>query len=120
MIGKISLADKLSHMTEYWKPRILGELNGQELKLAKLRGAFVWHRHENEDEMLLCLSGRLRIECRDGSVELAAGEFSIVPRGVDHRTSADPEAHVLVFEPIGTRNTGNVDDPKFTTVDVPI
>jgi mannose-6-phosphate isomerase-like protein (cupin superfamily) len=120
MTSKINLADKLSQMTEYWKPRILGELNGQELKLAKLRGAFVWHRHEHEDEMLMCLSGRLRIEFRDGSVELGTGEFSIVPRGVEHRTSAEDEAHVLVFEPIGTRNTGNVDDPQFTTVDVPI
>lgn len=120
MMGKINLADKLSHMTECWKPRILAELNGQELKLAKLRGAFVWHQHENEDEMLLCLFGRLRIEFRDGSVDLAPGEFAIVPRGVEHRTAAEDEAHVLVFEPIGTRNTGNVDDPKFTTVDVPI
>ena len=120
MTNKVNLAEKLSQITDYWKPRIIGELNGQELKLAKLRGVFVWHQHENEDELLLCLSGRLRIEFRDGSVELGAGEFYIVPRAVEHRTSADDEVHVLVFEPIGTRNTGNIEDPKFTTADVPI
>ena len=120
MSTKISLDEKLSQMTEYWKPRIIGELNGQELKLAKLRGPFVWHRHENEDECLLCLSGGLRIELRDETIDLRAGELYIVSRGVEHRTSAEPEAHVLVFEPIGTRNTGNVDDPTFTAVDLPI
>ncbi len=119
MTSKISLVEKLSQITDYWKPRIVGELNGQELKLAKLRGTFVWHHHDNVDELLLCLSGRLRIEFQDGSVDLAPGELYIVPRGVEHRTSAD-EAHVMVFEPIGIRNTGNVEDPKFTTVDVPI
>jgi mannose-6-phosphate isomerase-like protein (cupin superfamily) len=107
-------------MTEYWKPRIIGELNGQELKVAKLSGTFIWHQHENEDELLFCLSGRLRIEFRDDAVELGAGGLYIVPRGVEHRTSADGEVHVLVFEPIGTRNTGNVEDAKFTTADVPI
>ena len=87
-MNKVNLAEKLSQMTEYWKPRILGELNGQELKLAKLRGTFVWHQHENEDEMLMCLSGRLRIQFRDNVVELDPGEFYIVPRGMEHRTSA--------------------------------
>ncbi|MGO9403435.1 MAG: cupin domain-containing protein [Terriglobales bacterium] len=120
MTSKICLAEKLSQITDYWKPRILGELNGQELKLAKLRGTFVWHHHEDADELLLCLSGRLRIEFRDSSVELGPGELYIVPAGIEHRTSADDEAHVMVFEPIGTRNTGNVEDPKFTTADVPI
>jgi len=120
MIGKVNLVERLSQMPDYWKPRIVGELNGQELKLAKLRGTFIWHQHENEDELLLCLSGRLRIEFRDDLVELGAGEFYIVPRGTVHRTSADEETHVLVFEPIGTRNTGNVDNPEFTTADVRI
>lgn len=120
MRNKVNLAEKLSQITDYWKPRILGELNGQELKLAKLRGTFVWHHHENADELLLCLSGRLRIEFRDCSVELSPGELYIVPAGIEHRTSADDQAHVMIFEPTGTRNTGNVEDPKFTAVDVPI
>jgi mannose-6-phosphate isomerase-like protein (cupin superfamily) len=119
-MNKVNIAEKLSQITDYWKPRILGELNGQELKIVKIRGAFVWHHHENEDELLLCLSGRLRIQFRDGSVEIGAGEFPIVPKGVEHRTSADDEAHLLVFEPVGTRNTGNIEDPTFTAVDVPI
>jgi mannose-6-phosphate isomerase-like protein (cupin superfamily) len=120
MMTRINLSEKLSQMTEYWRPRIIGELNGQELKLAKLRGTFVWHRHENEDELLMCISGHLRIEFRDSSVELDAGELFIIRKGVEHRTAADAEAHVLVFEPIATRNTGNVEDPVFTAVDAPI
>ncbi len=119
-MSKVNLAAKLSQIMEYWKPRILCELNGQELKLVKIRGSFVWHHHENEDELLLCLTGRLKIEFRDASVELGDGEFYVVPKRVEHRTSADEETHLLVFEPVGTRNTGNVEDPKFTTVDVPI
>jgi mannose-6-phosphate isomerase-like protein (cupin superfamily) len=79
-MNKVNIAEKLSQITESWKPRILGELNGQELKLVKVRGTFLWHHHENEDELLLCLSGRLRIQFRDGFVEIGAGEFSIVPR----------------------------------------
>ncbi len=120
MTSKVNLAEKLSQITDYWKPRILGELNSQELKLVKVRGTFIWHHHENEDELLLYLSGRLRIQFQDGSVELGAGELYIIPRGIEHRTSSDEETHVLVFEPIGTRNTGNVEDPQFTAVDVPI
>lgn len=120
MTSKINLAEKLSQITEHWKPRILGELNGQQLKLVKVRGTFVWHHHENEDEAFLCLSGRLRIEFRDRSVDLGPGELYILPRGIEHRTSADDETHILVFEPAGTRNTGNVEDPKFTAADAPI
>jgi mannose-6-phosphate isomerase-like protein (cupin superfamily) len=120
MLDKVNLAEKLSQITDHWKPRILCELNGQELKLVKVRGTFVWHRHENEDELLLCLSGRFRIQFRDRSFEIEDGEFCVVPKGIEHRTSADDEAHLLVFEPIGTRNTGNVEDSAFTAVDVPI
>jgi mannose-6-phosphate isomerase-like protein (cupin superfamily) len=112
MTKKVNLAEKLSQMPGYWKPRIIGQLNGQELKLAKLRGTFIWHHHENEDELLLCLSGRLLIQFRDDSVEIGAGDFCVISRGVEHCTSADEEAHVLVFEPIGARNTGNVEDPR--------
>jgi mannose-6-phosphate isomerase-like protein (cupin superfamily) len=119
-VKKINLADKLSLINDYWRPRIVGELNGQEVKLVKVSGSFVWHQHEHEDELFLCLSGRLRIDFRDHDVELGAGEMCIVPHGVEHRTSAEGEAHILVFEPLATRNTGNVEDPKFTVAGVPI
>jgi mannose-6-phosphate isomerase-like protein (cupin superfamily) len=82
-MNKVNLAEKQSQITDYWKPRIPCKLNGQELKIVKIRGAFVWHHHENEDVLLLCLSGRLRIQFRDGFVEIGAAEFSIVPKGVD-------------------------------------
>ena len=81
---------------------------------------FIWHQHEHEDELFLCLSGRLRIEFRDRSINLGAGELCIVPKRVEHRTSADEEAHVLIIEPIGTRNTGNVEDPEFTAAGIRI
>jgi mannose-6-phosphate isomerase-like protein (cupin superfamily) len=92
----------------------VGALNGQEVKLVKFRGEFVWHHHEHEDEMFLAIRGRFRLEFRDRVVELGPGEFLIVPRGVEHRTVADEEVEVLVFEPAATRNTGNVLDPIFT------
>ena len=120
-MDKVNLAEKLSLISDHWKPRVVGELNGQELKLVKFRGTFVWHLHENEDELFLCLSGRLRIEFRDHSVDLGSGELYIIPRGVEHRTSAEEEeAHVLIFEPIATRNTGNVVHPELTAPGVPI
>jgi mannose-6-phosphate isomerase-like protein (cupin superfamily) len=116
----INLKNKFSLFSDYCNPRVIGEVNDCQVKAVKLKGEFIWHHHENEDELLLCLSGRLRIQFRDGLAEIGAGEFSIVPKGIEHRTSADEETHLLVFEPIGTRNTGNVEDPKFTAVDVPI
>src|SRR5262245_21822135 len=111
---KVSLADKLSQITEHWRPKVVGELNGQEIKLVKIVGTFVWHHHEREDELFLGVRGRFRIEFRDRTVEIGPGEFLIVPHGVEHRTAADEEAEVLVFEPAATRNTGNVVDPVFT------
>jgi mannose-6-phosphate isomerase-like protein (cupin superfamily) len=93
---------------------VVGELNGQEVKLAKFKGTFVWHQHEHEDELFLGVSGRFRLEFRDRAVEVGPGEFIIVPRGVEHRTVADEEAAVLIFEPAATRNTGNIDDADFT------
>lgn len=105
---KVNLAEKLAAFSEQWQPRIVGALNGQHVKVVKLKGEFVWHRHESEDEMFLVLKGRLRIEFRDREVELQEGEFTIVPRGVEHRPVADEEAHVLLFEPASTLNTGNV------------
>lgn len=105
----INLAEKLSLFSDHWTPRIVGELNGQQVKLAKLQGEFVWHDHANEDELFLVLKGRLRMEFRDRTVELGEGEMLIVPRGVEHRPSADEEVHVLLFEPASTRHTGNVE-----------
>lgn len=105
---KVNLAEKLSHFDDCWHPRIVGELNGQLVKLVKVKGEFIWHRHEAEDELFLVVKGRLRIELRDRAVELKEGEFLIVPAGVEHRPVAEEECHVLLFEPATTLNTGNV------------
>ena len=110
---KVSLADKLSTFTEHWNPKIVGELNGQHVKVVKFCGDFVWHHHEHEDEMFLVLRGSFRMDYREASgvehsLQIAAGEFAIVPRGVEHRPSAAEEVHVMLFEPAGTLNTGNV------------
>jgi mannose-6-phosphate isomerase-like protein (cupin superfamily) len=113
MLDKINLAEKFSRITEYWKPYIAGELNGQLVKLDKLKGEFVWHHHQNEDEMFLVVKGRFRIEFRDKTVWLEEGEFIVVPRGVEHKPVADEEAWILLFEPASTLNTGNVDN-QFT------
>lgn len=110
----ISIEEKLSRITEHWRPKVVAELNGQELKLVKFQGEFPWHNHTNEDEMFLVWRGQMRVEFRDRVVVLHAGEFCVVPRGVDHRTCADTEAAVLLFEPAATRNTGNVMDDQFT------
>ncbi|MBA2627649.1 MAG: cupin domain-containing protein [Gemmatimonadales bacterium] len=111
---KVSLAEKFALISEHWRPKVVGALNGQEVKLAKLQGTFIWHHHESEDELFLVVRGRLRIEFQDRAVELAPGEFLIVPRGVEHRTVADEEVEVLLFEPAATRNTGNLEHPTFT------
>ncbi len=105
---KVNLSEKLSEFTEHWSPRIVGELNGQHVKLVKLRGEFVWHHHEAEDELFLVLKGALTIHLRDKSVHLEPGEFFIVPSGVEHKPVADSEAAVLLFEPASTLNTGQV------------
>lgn len=111
---KVNLADKLSLIHEHWRPKVVGALNGQEVKLVKLQGVFVWHQHANADELFLGIHGRLTVEFRDRSIDVGPGEFVIVPRGVEHRTIAESEAHVLIFEPAATLNTGNVVDPVFT------
>ena len=105
---RIDLAEKLASFDERWSPRIVVELNGQQVKLAKLDGAFVWHSHAEEDELFLVLKGELTIELRDGAVVLGPGQMAVVPRGVEHRPVADGEVHLLLFEPAGTLNTGNV------------
>lgn len=107
-VERIDLREKLGRFDERWSPRVVAELNGQHVKLAKLEGEFVWHAHANEDELFLVLEGRLRIELRDGVVELGPGQMAVVPRGVEHRPVAAGEVHVLLFEPAGTLNTGNV------------
>jgi mannose-6-phosphate isomerase-like protein (cupin superfamily) len=105
----INLAAKLASFRETWVPKIVGELNGQYVKLVKFQGEYVWHHHAEEDELLLVLSGHIDIHFRDGVVSLDEGEFCIVPRGVEHKPAARKLACVLLFEPAGTRNTGNVD-----------
>ena len=105
---KVNLAQKLALFDEHWTPKIVGQLNGQYVKLAKLEGAFVWHQHEAEDEMFLVLAGSLTIQLEAGDVVLEKGEFLVVPRGVRHRPVADREAHVLLFEPCSTAHTGDV------------
>lgn len=122
-MNKVNLGQKLSLINDHWNPRIIGELNGQYLKLVKFKGPFTWHHHETEDEMFLVVKGRFRMEFREGNdanapaqqrdVWLEEGEFIVVPRGVEHRPVADEEAEVLLFEPASTLNTGNVQD-EFT------
>jgi len=107
-VDRINLADKLGLFTDHWSPRIIGELNGQHVKVAKLLGTFDWHHHEQEDELFLVLRGTLVMRLRDGEIPLSAGEMCIVPRGVEHQPHAEAEVHVLLFEPASTVNTGNV------------
>lgn len=104
---KISLAEKLSRFTEHFQPKIVAELNGQHVKVGKLQGEFIWHHHEAEDEMFLVVKGQLRLEFRDGNVDLGPGECIVVPRGVEHRPVAEEEVHLVLFEPAGTLNTGS-------------
>jgi mannose-6-phosphate isomerase-like protein (cupin superfamily) len=105
---KVNLVDKLARFTDHWSPKIVADLNGQQVKLVKFQGPFVWHHHDGEDEMFLVVRGRFRMEFRDRHVWLEEGEFLVVPRGVEHRPVAEEEAHVLLFEPASTLNTGNV------------
>jgi len=104
---KVSLASKFASFSEHWSPKIIGELNGQHVKVVKFVGEFVWHHHDHEDEMFLVHRGRFRMELRDRAIELEAGDFLIVPRGVEHRPVADEEVDVLLFEPATTLNTGD-------------
>jgi mannose-6-phosphate isomerase-like protein (cupin superfamily) len=104
---RINLNDKLALFSDQWNPKIIAELNGQHVKLAKLKGRFVWHRHESEDELFLVIAGSVEIEFRDKTIRLTEGEMLVVPKGVEHRPNADEEAHVLLFEPVTTLNTGD-------------
>ena len=109
-VYKVNIEDKFALFDEQWKPKIVGELNDQHVKLVKLLGEFVWHHHEEEDELFLVVRGRFRMEFRDRHVWIEEGEFIVVPHGVEHRPVAEEEAHVLLFEPASTLNTGNVRD----------
>lgn len=118
---KVTIADKLAAFQDHFSPKVVGELNGQHVKLVKFQGDFVWHHHDAEDEMFLVLHGGFRMDYRDEgggerSIELREGEFLIVPRGVEHRPFAAEEVHILLFEPASTLNTGNVRNER--TVDV--
>lgn len=116
-MDKVSLSEKFDLVTEYWSPRVVGDLNGQQVKIAKFKGEFIWHRHDAEDEMFLVMRGRLTILLRDKTVELTEGEMFVVPRGVEHKPVAEEEVHALLFEPASTVNTGNVRNEK--TIDDP-
>ena len=107
IIEKINIAEKLSRFNDYWNPRIVGELNGQYIKLVKTKGEFSWHKHDNEDEMFLIIEGVLLMELRDKTIELKPGEFIIIPKGTEHRPVAKEEVHLMLFEPIATLNTGD-------------
>ena len=118
---KVRIAEKLAAFQEHYKPKIVGELNGQQVKLVKFHGDFVWHHHDHEDEMFLVIRGSFRMDYREESgaersIELREGEFLIVPRGVEHRPTAEREVQVMLFEPATTLNTGNVRNER--TVDV--
>lgn len=112
MINKVNLAQKLALFDETWVPKIVGELNGQLVKVVKFQGAYVWHSHENGDELFLVIKGQLELHLRDKVVDLAEGEFCIVPAGVDHKPVAEELCHVLLFEPASTRNTGEVTEER--------
>src|SRR5256885_3280716 len=114
---KVCLDEEFALIHEHWRPKVVAELNGQELKLVKFAGVFPWHRHELEDELFLVWRGQMTIEFHGRRVILQAGEFCVVPRGVEHRTMADAEAQVLLFEPAHTRNTGNIVEKTFTAPD---
>lgn len=110
----VDIAGKFSLFQEQWRPKVVAELNGQEVKLVKVQGVFPWHHHDAADEMFLVWRGRFRVEFRDRVVDMGPGQFVVVPRGVEHRTAADEEAEVLVFEPAEVLNTGNLVDARFT------
>jgi len=110
----MNLKEKFASFAEYWRPKVIAELNGQEVKVVKVRGEFPWHHHDDEDEFFLVWKGVFRVEFRDQIVSLGPGEYVVVPRGIEHRTCADEEAEILLFEPKGVVNTGNVHHETFT------
>jgi mannose-6-phosphate isomerase-like protein (cupin superfamily) len=113
---KINLLEKFGLFSEYWSPKIVGELNGQQVKLVKFKGEFVFHKHDNEDELFMVVKGKFRMEYRDKTVDVNEGEMIIVPRGIEHKPVADEEVWVLLFEPASTLNTGNVINEQTKTL----
>jgi len=113
---KVNLAEKFSLFSDYCNPRIIGELNGQHIKAVKLKGEFVWHSHEHEDELFLVVKGKFNMELQDKTVTINEGEFFIVPRTVEHKPVADEEVHILLFEPASTLNTGDVENEMTRTI----
>jgi mannose-6-phosphate isomerase-like protein (cupin superfamily) len=111
-VEKVNLAQKFDLFSDYWSPKIAAELNDSYVKLAKFKGEFVWHHHENEDELFLVTKGQLLVKLRDGEVRIGPGEFVVIPRGVEHMPVAEDEVHVILIEPKTTLNTGNVVDEK--------
>ncbi len=111
-LTKVNLIEKLARFSDYWSPKIVGELNGQLVKLVKFQGEFVWHKHDYEDELFFVIKGQFQIDFRDREVLLNEGEFLIVPRGIEHRPVAENEVHVLLFEPASTLNTGDVQNEQ--------
>lgn len=111
-LDRVDLAEKFASFDETWSPRIVAELNGQQVKVAKLDGEFVWHQHADEDEMFLVVKGALDLHLRDGVIHLGEGQLYVVPRGVEHKPVADGVCHVVLFEPAGVVNTGDADDPR--------
>ena len=114
-MDRINLLEKFNFFSEHWSPKIIGELNGQQVKLAKLKGEFVFHQHEKEDELFFVIKGRLKMEFRDKTVEINEGEIIIVPRGVEHKPVADEEVWIMLFEPASTLNTGNIINERTKT-----
>lgn len=109
MLQKVNLRDKLASFTDLWSPKVIGDLNGQFVKLVKMQGEYVWHLHADEDELFFVIDGHMDLHLRDGIVSLDPGEYCVVPRGVEHKPAADELTSILLFEPAATRNTGNVD-----------
>lgn len=114
---KVALPSAFARISEHWRPKVIAELNGQEVKVVKIQGEFVWHHHDAEDELFLIHKGTLRMEFRDRTVTLGPGECIVVPRGVEHRPVAEEEVELLLFEPVGVKNTGNVEHPTLTAPD---
>ncbi|MBA4028567.1 MAG: hypothetical protein C0475_05450 [Planctomyces sp.] len=114
MIQKVNIAGSLAQVRQYWRPGIAAQVNGQEVRLAKLHGEFIWHSHAEADELFMVVSGRLTIQTRDGDLRLGPGEMAVVPRGVEHRPVAPEPVHLLMITAAGTRNTGQHQDARLT------